>query len=200
MLIPSAARKLKACCSLCFKLLIHNFILVTIEFLMDFPCTRPSPEALMRSEVVPSPRRTTTHRGRGLCSAVTTAHYTVLSHGRAVTAAPHAPAIYHLHKIFILRINVWSLLWKYYDDGLPFVGWMQWSFGKQPHVLTYGEHIWINRAAKGIDWIHFSSISHQLLIMNGLVSIWPIRQWFRLLAFSHSPHHFLTKRTRGGKN
>lgn len=48
-----------------------------------------------------------------------------------------ARAIYHIHKVFILHIHVWPLLWKYYYNGLAFMGWMQWSFGKQSY-LTYG--------------------------------------------------------------
>lgn len=161
---------------------------------MDFPCTCPSTELLMSNEAVHPPHCMAVRRERGLRSA--TAHYTVLSHVHPVTAATHAWTLYHIHKIFILHIQVWPLLWKYYYDVLSFRGWMQWSFGKRSHLLTYGEHTWINISAKSIDWIHLSSISNQLLIVNRLVSIWPISQGFMLLAFSHSPHHFLSKRTR----
>lgn len=44
-------------------------------------------------------------------------------------------------------------------------------------ILTHGLVLTrTNMSAKDIDWIHSSSISHHLFIMNTLVSIWPIGQ------------------------
>lgn len=103
----------------------------------------------MRNEAVRSPHSTATHRGQGLCSAAT--HNAILSHVCSVTAATHARAIYHVHKIFIFHIVIWPLFWKYYYDSLLFMGWMQRSFGKQSRLLTYGEHTRVNVSAKGID-------------------------------------------------
>lgn len=96
----------------------------------------------------------------------------------------YAWIIYHIDKnIFFLLILVWTLLWKYYYDGLLFVGWMQWRLGKWSHFHSYGEHRWSNISAKAIDWIHLSSVIYQNGIMSRLVSVWPHRQWFSLLSF-----------------
>lgn len=122
MLIPSTPRKMKACYSVCFKLLIHNFIdqesFLSPHSLSNRMCLWSSkirshislPLNFLWTSQAPVPAQNswwetrlsillTTCGGHGLCSA--TARCVVLSHIHAVTAATRARAFYHTHKIFI---------------------------------------------------------------------------------------------------
>lgn len=88
-------------------------------------------------------------------------HSLHLHHSSSCPCMSHIP---HAQNGYSLRTGLPSLveisLWWFAVRG--------WGFGEWSHLLTYGEHTWIIASAKGIDWIHSSSISHYLLIMNTL--------------------------------
>lgn len=174
MLLPSMPRKMKACNSLCFKLLICNSIDLESFLSPHSPSNRMH---LLSSKIefkfsyhwisYGFPMHLSQHRSVDeklvcpffllLCSPLPCLHcdssYPYMGH------LPHSQNIYFSYTCLAPLVEI--LLWWFAIKGwMTFKGWMQWSFGKQSLPLTYGEHIWINIWAKCVDWVHLSFISH----------------------------------------
>lgn len=131
---------------------------------MDFLCACLSRALLMGNEALPSPHHSATYTWRAgpvLCQHSCLCRALCLPWGSSCPCMSHWPHAQNGHSLRRCLPSLAEIpLWWFTGHG--------WSFGEWSHLLTCGENTWIMASSKGIDWIHSSSISHHLLIMNTL--------------------------------
>lgn len=187
MLTLSIPRKIKVCYSCCFKLQIPNLIdqesflfalfLFSRAHLLSSKMEDKLLVNLLQTSYAPASAErcwwglltATLQTEEDLCSASTAGSAQLSACTTAAAAPAWATNLMHKRVIPYKRVILHSRVFLSCGNNAMMVCRSRlefWGILTQGIVLTRA-----NVSAKDIDWIHSSSISHHLFIMNTLVSI-----------------------------